>query len=263
MNEPVVLAIAGHDPGGAAGIQADIESILACGGAGATLITATTSQNTGHFAGLHPQQAEHFAAQARLLCTDERFAACKIGLLGSLPIAREVAILVPQLGDIPIVLDPILRTGTGSAVADPGLEEFMLETLLPLCTIVTPNAAEARQLSGARDDADAARALLGRGARAILVTGADEGTPAVVNTLWRAGLEPLRFEYPRLAGTYHGSGCTLSSSLATYLAHGHDIVEAARRAQEFTWLALSLGRQRGRGQLHPDRMAAGRKLAAP
>lgn len=263
VNDRVVLAIAGHDPSGAAGIQADIESILACGAGSATLITATTTQDTCRFGGLQPQPAETFAAQARLLCADQHFSACKIGLLGSLSIAREVATLLPQFGTIPIVLDPILRTGTGSSVADPKLVEFTLLGLITQGPVVTPNGAEVRQLTGVASISDAAQVLLRHGARAVLVTGTDEGTPNVLNTLWRPGMDPVRFEYPRLPGTYHGSGCTLSSSLAAFLAQGHDIAEAARRAQDFTWLALSLGRQRGHGQLHPDRAAAGRKLAAP
>jgi hydroxymethylpyrimidine/phosphomethylpyrimidine kinase len=263
VKKAAVLVIAGHDPSGAAGIHADIESIQACGANSATLVTATTTQDTSHFAGLHPQSAEDFVAQAQLLCADQRFSACKIGLLGDVQIAGIVANLLPQLGNIPIVLDPILRTGSGATVAGEALEKVMGNELVALSSIMTPNAAEARQLAGAISIEDAANELLHRGAQAILVTGADEGTPTVINTLWRPGAEPVRFEYPRLAGTFHGSGCTLSASLAAFLAQGHDIPESARRAQDFTWLALSLGWQWGRGQKHPDRVAAGRKMAVP
>lgn len=263
VKKPTVLVIAGHDPSGAAGIHADIESIQACGANSATLITATTTQDTGRFAELHPQDAEIFAGQARLLCADQCFSACKIGLLGNLQIAGVVTTLLSQLGNIPVVLDPILRTGSGAAVAGEGLVSILGNELAALATILTPNVAEARQLTGATDIADAADLLLRRGAQAVLVTGADEETPTVINTLWRPGAEPMSFEYPRLAGTFHGSGCTLSASLAAYLAQGHDIPGSARRALDYTWLALSLGWQWGQGQLHPDRVAAGRKLGAP
>lgn len=261
--KPTVLVIAGHDPSGAAGIHADIESIQACGANSATLLTATTTQDTGRFADLQPQSAEIFAAQARLLCADQCFSACKIGLLGNVQIAGVVATLLPRLGNIPIVLDPVLRTGSGAAVAGEALERVLGNELAALTTILTPNAAEARHLTGATDVADAADELLRRGAQAILITGADEETPTVINTLWRRGVDPMCFEYPRLAGTFHGSGCTLSASLAAYLAQGHDIPGSARLALDYTWLALSLGWQWGHGQLHPDRGAAGRKLVAP
>lgn len=253
LNIPTVLVIAGHDPSGAAGVQADIESIAACGAACASLITATTTQDTTRFVALHPQQVQVFSRQAKLLCADQCFAACKIGLLGDLDVAQAVADILDHLPDVPVVLDPILRTGSGSSVADAALAGFIGGSLAARSTVLTPNAAEARQLAGVDSLEAAARELLRRGAGAVLVTGTDEDTPAVVNRLWHCDGAPLCYEYPRLDGVFHGSGCTLSASLAAFLARGHDVPDAARRAQDFTWNALARGVRRGRGQLHPVR----------
>ena len=256
----LVLIIAGHDPSGAAGVQADIETMLACGVRCASLLTATTTQDTTRFVSLHPQRVADFAAQAELLLADMRFSACKIGLLGDPGIAKCVCSLIPQLGEIPVVLDPILRTGTGAAVADSRLIDSIRNHLLPLSTVVTPNLAEARLLSGCESSADAGQKLLTLGARNVLITGADEGTPTVINTLYQKGGAQTQYEYRRLAGIYHGSGCTLSASLAAYLALGFKIGDAVRRAQEFTWSALSAGGKIGRGQMHPDRIRAGHEV---
>jgi len=257
---PRVLIIAGHDPSGAAGIQADIESMMACGVGSASLLTATTTQDTTRFVSLHPQRVADFAAQAELLLADMRFSACKIGLLGDPGIAECVCSLIPQLGEIPVVLDPILRTGTGAAVADTRLIDCIRNHLLPLSTVVTPNLGEARLLSGRQSSADAAQKLLTLGAKNVLITGADEDTPGVINTLYQRDGSQTEYEYRRLAGIYHGSGCTLSASLAACLALEFRIGDAARRAQDFTWSALSAGGRIGRGQLHPDRIRAGHEV---
>jgi len=257
---PLVLIIAGHDPSGAAGIQADIETMMACGVRCASLLTVTTTQDTARFVSLHPQRVVDFAAQAELLLADMRFSACKIGLLGDPGIAECVCSVVKQLGEIPVVLDPILRAGTGAFVADTSLIDSIRNQLLPLSTVITPNLAEAQLLSGCEARAEAGQKLLALGARNVLITGADEDTPGVVNTLYQRDGDRTQYEYRRLAGTYHGSGCTLSASLAAYLALGFGIGDAARRAQEFTWSALSAGGRIGRGQMHPDRIRAGHDL---
>ena len=258
-SKSTVLIIAGHDPSGAAGIQADIETMFACGVRCASLLTATTTQDTVHFVSLQPQRVEDFAAQAELLLADMRFSACKIGLLGNSDIAECVGSLIPRLAGIPVVLDPILRTGTGTVVTDAALFEAIRDRLLPMCTVITPNTAEARHLSGCETDSEAAQRLLALGAKNVLITGADEDTPSVLNTLYNCHGTQKQYEYRRLDGVFHGTGCTLSASFAAYLAHGFDMEEAARRAQEFTWSTLAAGGRVGRGQLHPDRMQAANK----
>lgn len=251
-----MLAIAGHDPSGAAGVQADIETISACGARCATLITVLTAQNTSRFAAVRPQRAEDLREQAQLLQADMEFAACKVGLLGNAAIANIVADVLAAQRHVPIVLDPVLRTGTGVDVADRPLLEVLEARLIAMCTIITPNHAEALALTGCVGSREAAQHLLETGVHAVLITGADDDTPAVINTLYRRAAQPVSFEFPRLPGVYHGSGCTLSASLAAFLALGMDLHDAVQRAQEFTWKSLRAGRKIGRGQLHPDRFAA-------
>lgn len=253
---PVVLAIGGHDPSGAAGIQADIESVGQCGAHCVTLLTATTAQNTQEFAAVYPQPVEVLRHAARLLLADLRPAACKIGLLGSIEAARFVGELLPQLGPLPLVIDPVLRSGSGTDLADEALLESYRACLLGRASVITPNAAEVRMLGRSADSAEAAQNLIALGAGAVLVTGADEATPGVVNVLYCADGVSTRFEYRRLPGTYHGSGCTLAAALAALLARGRGLLEAVRLAQDYTHTALSAGRRLGRGQIHPDRLAA-------
>jgi hydroxymethylpyrimidine/phosphomethylpyrimidine kinase len=155
---------------------------------------------------------------------------------------------------VPIVIDPVLRAGTGPSVADHGTVDIYRRRLLRLCTVLTPNCAEARVLAGCEDAAEAARRLCAMGTANVLVTGADEATPSVVNILHRASGDTIRYEFERLPGQFHGSGCTLSAALAAFLARGLDVETASRLAQEYTHDALRHGRRLGRGQQHPDRL---------
>jgi hydroxymethylpyrimidine/phosphomethylpyrimidine kinase len=256
---PVVLAISGHDPTGAAGVQADIEAVAHCGARCSTLITATTAQNTETFEAVFPQPLANLRHAADLLLADIRFAACKIGLVGSPAIAEFIADLLGEIGPLPVVLDPVLRAGTGAPVADSPTVEIYRKRLFRLCTVVTPNCAEARTLGGCEDAAEAARRILAMGAAHVLVTGADEPTPRVVNTLHSADGVAVRHEFERIPGQFHGSGCTLSAALAALLARGLEVRGAARLAQEYTHGALLRGYALGRGQLHPDRNADRKK----
>jgi len=251
---PVVLAMSGHDPTGAAGVQADIEAITQCGACCATLITATTAQSTAAFDAVFPQPAAQLRRSADILLEDMQFAACKVGLIGAADIGELIADLLPRIGAVPIVMDPVLRAGTGAAIADRRMIETYRQRLLPLSTVVTPNCAEARALGDCDDVEIAAARILEMGATNVLVTGADEVTPRVVNILYPAQGDSVRFEFERLPGVFHGSGCTLSAALAAFLALGRDIATAARLAQEYTDGALRRGRALGRGQLHPGRM---------
>jgi hydroxymethylpyrimidine/phosphomethylpyrimidine kinase len=250
---PVVLAISGHDPTGAAGVQADIEAVAQCGARCATLVTATTAQNTATFDAVFPQPVAQLRRAADVLLADMNFAACKIGLIGSPAIAEFIAVLLGEMGLLPAVLDPVLRAGTGTPVADLRVIEIYQQRLLRLCTVVTPNCAEARVLGGSESVEEAAGRILAMGAAHVLVTGADEPTPQVVNTLYSAGGVAVRNEFDRIPGRFHGSGCTLSAALAAFLARGLDVQSAARLAQEYTHDTLRRGYALGRGQLHPDR----------
>lgn len=255
---PVVLAISGHDPSGAAGIQADIEAIALTGAVAATLVTATTAQNTCRFDAMFPQPLDQLQRAADCLMEDLRFSAIKIGLLGSAATGSLVASLCDRLSPLPVVLDPITHSGSGTDLADAGLLEVLARDLAPRATVITPNSREARDLTGKDSDDAAAQALLEAGSRFVLLTGADRDTEKVHNRLFCADGRVLNFEYPRLPQVFHGSGCTLSACLAGLLAQGQDVEFATGIALELTRAALERAVQRGHGQWHPVRIGVRR-----
>ena len=250
---PIVLAFSAHDPSGAAGIQADIESINRNGARCVSVLTALTAQNTGAFESLLPQQPENFIHQASLLLADIPVDAFKIGLTGSADLVDVIAAIVTQYPDLPVVLDPVLHAGVGTGLATAEMINRLMQRLIPLTTVLTPNLKEAQRLSGETDRDAAAAVLLDRGCRNVLITGADEQTDRVINTLYRADTEPVHFDWERLPGVYHGSGCTLAAAIAAQLAQHNDVVKAVTVAQQYCWKALAHGYPIGKHQQHPDR----------
>jgi hydroxymethylpyrimidine/phosphomethylpyrimidine kinase len=249
---PRILCIGGHDPTGGAGIQADIETVTALGGRALALVTALTAQDTHDIKSTLPVPADFFARQADTLLRDIQPDAIKIGLIGSTALLPEIHRLLGTFQG-PIVVDPVLAAGGGFELGD-DLTGPAGGALLSMATLVTPNRAEARRLSGCDDIEAAAGALLRAGVGALLITGADEARGEfVINELFTVGDRPVRYEWPRLAQRYHGSGCTLASACATRLAFGDDLSKAVVEAQEFTWQALAQATQVGSGQWLPER----------
>ena len=253
---PVVLAISGHDPTGAAGVQADIEAIARCGARCASLVTALTAQNTTSFTAVFPQPVAEMQRAADALLEDMPLSACKVGLIGSWEVAEFVADVLDRIGPLPTVIDPVLSAGTGTRIADDQTLRIYKQRLFARCTVVTPNCAEARLLGGSDDAGEAARRICSMGAENVLVTGGDEDTPRVVNILYTARGSEVRFDFERIPGRFHGSGCTLAAALAAFLARGIEVEAAARLAQSYTHKALLKGCALGRGQQHPDRIQA-------
>jgi len=253
----VVLAISGHDPGGGAGIQADIETLGALGCHPATAITAVTVQDTRAVYAVAPLDAMRLVEQARAVLEDLPVAAIKIGMLGSVAAAEAVHSVLRDHPHLPVVIDPVLEAGGGGTLAEPGLRDAIAALLLPLTTVLTPNIPEALALAPEADNPDAcAMALLDRGCRFVLVTGAHEPGARVVNRLYGEHRLLDRSEWERLPGEYHGSGCTLAAALAGFLAQGRDVPAAARAAQRYTWEALRRAYRPGRGQSVPERRLA-------
>jgi hydroxymethylpyrimidine/phosphomethylpyrimidine kinase len=250
----VVLCLSGHDPSGGAGIQADIESLHAIGCHPCTVITALTVQDTRDVRRVLPQQAACLLEQAAAVVEDLPVAAVKIGLLGSAELASAVARLLASLAPVPVVLDPVLAAGGGGELASAELLERLRCELLPLATVLTPNAPEARRLAGLDGPLDrCAEVLLAAGCGHVLITGTHEAEGAeVVNRLYHRN-GSRRWTWPRLPHSYHGSGCTLAAALAGFLALGHGVEAAAIEAQAYTWQALAAGRRLGRGQHLPAR----------
>jgi len=250
---PIILAFSAHDPSGAAGIQADIESINRNGARCVSVLTALTAQNTGAFETLLPQQPENFIEQVTLLLADIDIHAFKIGLIGSAGLVDVIADIVVRYPDLPIVLDPVLHAGVGTGLASAEIITRLMQRLIPLTTVLTPNIKEAQRLSGETDRDAAAAVLLGTGCHNVLITGADENTDRVINTLYRSNNEPMHFDWERLPGVYHGSGCTLAAAIAAQLTRHNDVVKAVTLAQQYCWQALAHGYPIGKYQQHPDR----------
>jgi hydroxymethylpyrimidine/phosphomethylpyrimidine kinase len=263
---PIVLTFAASDPSGGAGIQADILTIASMGCHPLSVLTAITVQDTLGVEGVQALDAEWVADQARCLLEDMPVDAFKIGMLGSVENIAAIAEVLSDYPDVPVILDPVLASGRGDELASDQMTRAMRELLLPLTTILTPNSIEARRLAETDDDdaptlAVCAERLIAAGVEYVLVTGTHEPTPQVVNTLYAKSGIVRTDTWPRLPGTYHGSGCTLASAIAAMLGNGLEIPEAVREAQDYTWHALQKAYRPGMGQFLPDRLFWAREEA--
>lgn len=258
---PMVLAFAAADPTSGAGIQADILTIAAMGCHPLTALTAVTVQDTTGVDAVFALDAEWVADQARAVLEDMPVAAFKIGLLGSVENIAAIAEVVSDYPDVPLILDPVLASGRGDELASEDMISALLDMLVPQTTLLTPNSLEARRLASDEANEDdqpsldeCAARLIAMGCEYVLITGTHEPGPEVVNTLYGESGVLSRERWPRLPGSYHGSGCTLASAIAAAVAQGADILSAVRDAQEFTWESLKHGFRPGMGQYLPDRL---------
>lgn len=253
----VVLTIAGSDSGGGAGIQADLKSIHANGGYAVTALTSVTSQNTQRVAGAHHLPDAVIREQIDVLFEDFPIAAAKTGMLAT---ARIVAVVSEALRAHPVehlVVDPVMISTSGYPLIDEAGRRAMRETLLPQAAVCTPNLPEAEALAGLRiqspaDVAAAARAIRRLGPRAVLIKGGHGTSEEIVDTLLDG--ETLHtFAHRRLdTRATHGTGCALSSALATRLARGEALPEAVKRAQTYVARAIACGVPIGSGHSPTD-----------
>ncbi len=255
--KPVVLCFSGLDPSGGAGLQADIETLHSLGCHCAPVATVLTVQDTVNASRMVPVAADLAAEQARAVLADMPVRCFKLGLLGSSGAVHAASKLLREHPDIPVVVDPVGAAGGGYAFLGPEVFAVLRESLLPLATIVAPNSGELTQLAAADSPEAAAGELLREGCRNVLWTGGHESGEEVVNRWFRAGGESAHevteFRWRRLEHEYHGSGCTLASAIAGYLALGCELESALRQAQEFAWRSLSRAWRAGKGQHLPDR----------
>lgn len=252
--KPVVLVFSGHDPSGGAGQIADVQAITAAGAHPAVVITALTEQDTGNAYAVHPVEAAHVRDAARRVLDDCPIAAVKIGLLPQPDVALAVTELIRGL-NCPVVLDPVLVASGGADLADAALVPVLRDTLMPLTTVVTPNAPEAVALTGESGAEPAAMALLDLGAQWALVTGGDTDDDPLANVLAGPREQPMIVtrHWPRRPGRFHGTGCTLAASLAANLALGRSLPQASDDAQRYVDQALARAFTPGRGQAIPAR----------
>ncbi|HET7845423.1 MAG TPA: bifunctional hydroxymethylpyrimidine kinase/phosphomethylpyrimidine kinase [Xanthomonadales bacterium] len=253
MRQPVsALTIAGSDSGGGAGIQADLRTFAAYGVHGLSAIAATTAQNTRAVTGVHRVPGPHLAAQIAAVFADFRVGAVKTGMLGTAATVRCVARSLAGRS-VPFVLDPVMIASSGAALLAPGAVRAVLDSLVPIATLVTPNVPEAERLTGVRiSDArgvDAAcDALLALGARAVLLKGGHVPGRVVVDVL-RTRDARVAIRHARLAREGHGTGCTLASAIAAQLAMRVPLADAVRDAVDYVHGALRDGYRPGRGPL--------------
>jgi hydroxymethylpyrimidine/phosphomethylpyrimidine kinase len=239
---PRLLTIAGSDSGGGAGIQADLKAFARCGAHGMSAITAITAQNTIAVTDVYPLPPEAIVAQVRAVVEDIGVDAVKIGMLGTRETIAAVEIALDLVGDVPIVLDPVMIAESGARLLDEQAEDALRTQVLPRVTVVTPNLPEARALAGAGEDlepADLARAIHALGPGNVVVTGGHR--EQAIDTFFDGErlVELPGERYPE--GASHGSGCTHSSALAAHLALGLDPLDAAKRAKQIASEAVRDG----------------------
>jgi hydroxymethylpyrimidine/phosphomethylpyrimidine kinase len=239
---PAVLSIAGSDSGGGAGIQADLKAFARCGVHGMTAITAITAQNTVGVSGVEAVAPEMIVAQVRAVAEDIGVDAVKIGMLGTAATVDAVVDALELVAEAPVVLDPVMVAESGATLLDDAAREALVERLLPLATVATPNIPEAEALAGAGEgdsQEQLAGAVLALGPRAVVVTG---GHSEQNVDLFCDGGQAFTIEGERhIGGASHGSGCTHSSVLAARLALGDTPLEAARVARRIASEAVGAG----------------------
>lgn len=227
---PRILVIAGSDSSGGAGIQADIKTITMLGGYAMTAITAVTAQNTRGVRAVEALSPDFVAAQMDACMEDIGVEAVKIGMLGSADIAEVVADRLEDLGK-PIIFDPVMVATSGAALADEATIA-VFEWLMELATLTTPNVPELAALGGA--DAMEARGV------AYLAKGGDADGPMVEDRLVRPGETDRIWSEARILTRHtHGTGCTLSSAIATHMALGAPLEEAVAKARAFVRAAIN------------------------
>jgi hydroxymethylpyrimidine kinase/phosphomethylpyrimidine kinase/thiamine-phosphate diphosphorylase len=261
------LTVAGSDPSGGAGVQADLRVFAALDVVGLSAISAITVQNSQGVRAVYPVPAEQLAAQLEAILSDVPVRAVKIGMLGDRAPVEATAEALRWFRPPNVVLDPVLASTGGVPLLTAGGREALLDALLPLCDLVTPNLQELGALAGRpgseEDTAAAAGELLRRGARAVLVKGGHQPGPPI-DTLFVPAAPPVEFQGERVETAHtHGTGCLLSAAVAAHLARGEALVEAIRQAKELLTRALRHPVTLGRGRGYPDVRAGARASSDP
>ncbi len=238
----MALTIASSDSGGGAGIQADLKAFARCRVHGTSAIVALTAQNTHEVISVETLPRQFILDQVRAVATDMGVDAVKIGMLFDEPTIEAVDEALDLLGDAPVVLDPVMVAESGAVLLKPEARRALIERIVPRATVVTPNAAEARELTGLDQEAspeELTRAVHGLGPGVAVVTGGhlDDGADRFFDG--EALVEIQGSRHPE--GASHGSGCTHSSALAARLALGDSPLEAARAARAIAAEAVANG----------------------
>ena len=257
---PSILCFSGLDPCGGAGLQADIESIFQCGGHALPIASCLTVQNTLGVSSVSPVKNDLIQQQATAIIEDMEIAACKIGAIANQDTAHIIAEIITDFPSIPVIYDPVLMPTQGQPFADLITLKAIQQTILPKVDIITPNHNELALLTQSSHRSAHTPPLIERiqslgqlGPKHILLTGADEKSTEVNNLLYNHNTLVETYTWKRLANNYHGSGCTMSSALACFLALGESIQDASLHAQLYTYETLKHAQSLGHGQMIPTR----------
>ncbi len=251
---PIVLCIGGFDPSGGAGITADSVTLRDLNCHGTAIMTANTLQDSNNCRAYFPTSASLFKQQIELIFDDFNIAAIKIGMLPSAPIVDALVDALPQPLNIPLVLDPIWQAGGGGSLSEPDVFPKLLQRLLPLCTLITPNLMELEHLLAALDQSRLPATsldptpLFSTGVRSILVTGGETSGEYVEDTLYTQDHKLYCHRWPRKSGQFHGTGCTLSTAICAYLAHHQSVTDAVTLAEKYVHQRLDDHIRFGHGQ---------------
>jgi hydroxymethylpyrimidine/phosphomethylpyrimidine kinase len=245
---PRVLSIAGSDSGGGAGIQADIKTISALGGYAMTAITAITAQNTQGVQGIHALPAAFLKSQIQSVADDIGVDAVKIGMLHTPEVVQVVSWAIDHYAWKNVILDPVMVATSGDRLIDEETVQVLIDELFPKVQLITPNLDEAQVLLGRAIENESellggAQALLGLGAASVLLKGGHLKGPWVVD-VWTSGDEPMVLKCKRIdSQNVHGTGCTLSSAIATHCARGESLKVAIEKARTYILGAITHGAQ--------------------
>ena len=259
---PAVMTFAATDPSSGAGLQADVLTLASIGCHPLSVVTALTVQDTLGVDNVMVFDADWVNEQARTILEDMQVSAFKLGMLGSVENIAVIAEIMADYPDTPLLIDPILSSGRGDELANDEMQAALMDLLFPQATLITPNSLEARRLAFSDESEEfentsldeSAQRLIDMGCEYVLITGTHERTQDVVNTLYGENGVIRAYTWERLPGSYHGSGCTLTSAIAACIAHGLTMEEAVAEAQEYTWQTLKNAFRPGMGQYIPDRM---------
>ena len=245
-----ILIIAGSDSGGGAGIQADIKTVTMLGGHAMTAITAITAQNTTGVSGVHPVPTEMILAQIEAVIDDIGVDAVKIGMVGGAFAAEQIAARLERLKaeqpELPIVFDPVMAATSGSSLADDATVAGF-GRLMDVATLTTPNLPELKRLTSEEDPVSAALHLVGQHGCAVLIKGGHEEGEALADALIETD-NMTSWQGQRIDTTStHGTGCTLASAIAFFLAGGSSLADAVARSREFVRVALHDAPNLGQG----------------
>ena len=245
---PTVLTIAGSDSGGGAGIQADLKTIAALGAYGTSAITALTAQNTRGVRGIHPVPAAFLKNQLEAVFEDIKVDAVKIGMINTMEAAQIIAEILDKFQPQVVVFDPVMVSTSGAKLIQDETIDVLWKELFPRATLITPNLDEAEILVGYKiknveEMVQAAEEMINRGCQGVLLKGGHLIAPKLFDVFLEKSGQPEIFESDYIESkNVHGTGCTLSSAIATYAALGNSLSDSIQLAKQYVARAIEAGK---------------------